>query len=218
MPSPDRTLVCSQQPSPSRSDERGAGASQDAGARESRVTSGQRDPAQGLGVFCPGGARPPREVMLSFIDAHRDAYGVEPICAGLRIAPSAYYEHRARDADTSRLPPRFRRDEALRAGIVPVWRENFEVYGVRNMWRQLNREGIEVARLYGRAVDACHGLVRRGSGEEAQDDARCRRAASSFGSGEPRLPRHNPGCTSRFSQHTFLDVATMAIDGVPPGR
>ncbi len=71
---------------------------------------------------------------------------VEPICAGLPIAPSTYYEHKARDADTSRLPPRFRRDEALRAGIVRVWRENFEVYGVRKVWRQLNREGIEVAR------------------------------------------------------------------------
>jgi putative transposase len=84
--------------------------------------------------------------MLSFIDAHRDAYGVEPICEVLPIAPSTYYEHKAREADTSRLPPRSRRDEALRAGIMRVWRENFEVYGVRKVWRQLNREGIEVAR------------------------------------------------------------------------
>ena len=84
--------------------------------------------------------------MVSFIDAHRDAYGVEPICEVLPIAPSTYYEHKAREADTSRLPPRFRRDEALRAAIVRVWREHFEVYGVRKVWRQLNREGIEVAR------------------------------------------------------------------------
>lgn len=40
----------------------------------------QRDPAQGVSVFCDGGARPPVEVMVSFIDAHRGAHGVEPIC------------------------------------------------------------------------------------------------------------------------------------------
>ena len=41
---------------------------------------------------------------MSFIDAHRDAYGVEPICEVLPITPSTYYEHKARQADTSRLP------------------------------------------------------------------------------------------------------------------
>jgi hypothetical protein len=39
--------------------------------------------------------RPPGEVMVRFIDAHRDAHGVEPICSVLPIAPSTYYEHRA---------------------------------------------------------------------------------------------------------------------------
>jgi len=34
--------------------------------------------------------------MVSFIDAHRAAYGVESICAQLPIAPSQYYEHKAR--------------------------------------------------------------------------------------------------------------------------
>ena len=36
---------------------------------------GQRDPAQGLCVFCDGGARPPRERMMAFIDAHREELG-----------------------------------------------------------------------------------------------------------------------------------------------
>ena len=30
--------------------------------------------------------------MVAFIDAHRDEYGVEPICKQLPIAPSMYYE------------------------------------------------------------------------------------------------------------------------------
>ena len=48
--------------------------------------------------------------MVSFIDTHRDAYGVESIRAQLPIAPSTYYEHKARDADPERLSPRLRRD------------------------------------------------------------------------------------------------------------
>ena len=51
--------------------------------------------------------------MVDFIDRHRDQYGVEPICAQLPIAPSQYYEHKARQADPERRPPRVRRDEAL---------------------------------------------------------------------------------------------------------
>jgi len=84
--------------------------------------------------------------MLTFIDDHRHAYGVEPICRVLPIAPSTYYEHKARQADHSRLPPRTRRDAVLRSAIRRVWDENFRVYGARKVWRQLNREGITVAR------------------------------------------------------------------------
>ena len=84
--------------------------------------------------------------MVSFIDDHREVYGVEPICAELPIAPSTYYEHKARQADTSRLPERARRDAALSEEIDRVWRENRRVYGARKVWRQLNREGIAVAR------------------------------------------------------------------------
>jgi transposase InsO family protein len=84
--------------------------------------------------------------MVSFIDAHRDDYGVESICRQLPIAPSTYYEHKAREADPERLPPRVRRDEALKPEIRRVWDENFQVYGARKVWRQLNREQIPVAR------------------------------------------------------------------------
>ena len=90
--------------------------------------------------------RPPIEVMVGFIDAHRDAHGVEPICNILPIAPSTYYDHLAKRADPSRLSDRARQDEALRPEILRVFEENWRVYGVRKVWRQLGREGFDVAR------------------------------------------------------------------------
>jgi putative transposase len=84
--------------------------------------------------------------MIAFIDAHRDAHGVEPICRVLPIAPSTYRAHAARRKDPSRMSARARRDAGLRPEIERVWAENFRVYGVRKVWRQLRREGLEVAR------------------------------------------------------------------------
>ena len=84
--------------------------------------------------------------MTAFIDDHRDGYGVEPICSVLPIAPSTYYEHKARQADTSRLPKRARRDATLMVEIKRVWNENRQVYGARKIWRQLHREGFPAAR------------------------------------------------------------------------
>ena len=84
--------------------------------------------------------------MVSFIDAHREAYGVEPICKELPIAPSTYYESKAREAGRAPVPARTRRDAELRVEIGRVWEENFGVYGVRKVWRALNREGVLVAR------------------------------------------------------------------------
>ncbi len=84
--------------------------------------------------------------MVSFIDDHRDAHGVEPICAVLPIAPSTYYERKGRQAHPERLSARARRDQELQPEIQRVWNENFQVYGARKVWRQLNREGIRVAR------------------------------------------------------------------------
>jgi len=84
--------------------------------------------------------------MITFIDDHREDYGVEPICKVLPIAPSIYYEHKARQADPSRLPQRAVRDADLREQIERVWKENKAVYGAYKVWRQLNREEISVAR------------------------------------------------------------------------
>jgi putative transposase len=85
-------------------------------------------------------------MMVAFVDYHREEYGVEPICAQLPMAPSSYYEHKARQADPARAPARVRRDRELESHIQRVWEENFQVYGVRKTWRQLNREDHAVAR------------------------------------------------------------------------
>ena len=87
--------------------------------------------------------------MTRYIDQHRDAFGVEPICRILEVAPSTYYAARSR-------PPSARaiRDEELKADIARVHEANFEVYGVRKTWRQLLREDIEVGRdRVGRLMD-----------------------------------------------------------------
>ena len=84
--------------------------------------------------------------MIAFVDDHRGEYGVEPICRVLPIAPSTYRAHAARRADPLTTPPRVRRDAMLKAHFRRVWDENFQVYGVRKVWRQLGREGIAVAR------------------------------------------------------------------------
>ena len=64
----------------------------------------------------------------------------------LPIAPSTYRAHAARRADPAKAPARSRSDAELGLAIRPVWDENFQVYGVRKVWRQLRREGIDVAR------------------------------------------------------------------------
>jgi transposase InsO family protein len=84
--------------------------------------------------------------MVAFIDAQRAEHGVEPICEQLPIAPSTYYEYKAREADPERLPPRCKRDQVLISEIRRVYEENFGVYGARKVWRQLRREAFEVAR------------------------------------------------------------------------
>lgn len=84
--------------------------------------------------------------MIAFIDEHKEAFGVESICAELPIAPSSYYEHKARERDPERIPNRERCDEWLRGEIKRVWRDSRKRYGTRKVWRQLQREGVAVAR------------------------------------------------------------------------
>jgi len=82
----------------------------------------------------------------AFIDEHRGAYGVEPICKVMQIAPSTYWLHAQRQAKPELRPERARRDDVLANEVRRVWQANMQVYGVRKVWRQLHREGLEVAR------------------------------------------------------------------------
>ncbi len=84
--------------------------------------------------------------MISFIDEHRSVFGVEPICRLLPIAPSTYYENVAKRLDVDRLSVRARSDIGLKIEIRRVFNENFQAYGVRKVWRQLQREGFDIAR------------------------------------------------------------------------
>jgi transposase InsO family protein len=98
--------------------------------------------------------------MIAYIDAHKERFGVEPICEQLPIAPSTYYAAKSR-------PPSARaiRDEALKPAIERVYRDNFSVYGVRKVWLQLCREGVPVARCTVARLMSNLGLrgVRRGA-------------------------------------------------------
>jgi putative transposase len=84
--------------------------------------------------------------MIAFIEDHKNAHGVEPICKVLPIAPSTYFDHRAKQADPAKRSARVRRDAALRPTISRVFEDNLKVYGARKVWLQMNREGVCIAR------------------------------------------------------------------------
>lgn len=105
--------------------------------------------------------------MVGFIDAHRDAHGVEPICSVLPIAPSTYYEHLAKRADLARLSDRARRDEALRPEILRVRRYaprmlrvlDIEAAGMGDVCLDdPGQQAAELAQAGGRATFALQGL------------------------------------------------------------
>ena len=83
---------------------------------------------------------------VAFIDDHRHALGVEPVCRAMQIAPSTYYQHKGYQVDPGLRSARQKRDAELRPAIQRVWDDNFKVYGARKVWRQLAREGCAVAR------------------------------------------------------------------------
>ena len=124
-------------------------------------------------------------MMLGFIEAHRQEHGVEPICRVLPIAPSTWRRHAARAADPAKLPARAQRDAGLKAGIRRVFEENFQVYGVRKVWRQLQREGIQVARC---TADAGDGPARCHPRQAGENHHRRQGFALSAGPGEPAVP------------------------------
>lgn len=84
--------------------------------------------------------------MIAFIDDNRASYGVEPICNVLPIAPSTYHKHAVQRRDPTQLSARAQHDAALKPEVARVFAENFAVYGVRKVWRQMQCEGFGIAR------------------------------------------------------------------------
>lgn len=99
--------------------------------------------------------------MISYIDDHRDRFGVEPICDTLQFAPSTYYAAIQRPPSTRSI-----RDEELKPEIKRVHKENFSVYGARKVWCQLHREGTTVARCTVERLMADLGLEGRRRGRQ----------------------------------------------------
>ena len=64
----------------------------------------------------------------------------------MQIAPSGYRRHAARVRDPSRRCARAQRDDALIPQVERVWQANLQVYGADKVWRQMKREGTDVAR------------------------------------------------------------------------
>ena len=102
--------------------------------------------------------------MRAFVDTHGETFGVEPICRVLQIAPSGYWRHAAQQRDSRLRCARAQRDAVLIPEIQRVWHANLQVYGADKVWRQLNREGVAVARCTIERLMKSLGLqgVRRG--------------------------------------------------------
>jgi len=84
--------------------------------------------------------------LKAYIDRYRDAYGVEPICKVLQIAPSCYRRHAAQRRNPALRCDRAKRDDEVITEVQRVWHANMQVYGADKVWKQLNREGIGIAR------------------------------------------------------------------------
>ena len=84
--------------------------------------------------------------MVKFIDEYRASYGVEPICSVLPIVPSTYYRAKELTKYPDKRSNQAKQDEFLQEQILRVWEDSRQLYGVRKVWRQLNREHIAVAR------------------------------------------------------------------------
>jgi putative transposase len=104
--------------------------------------------------------------MKAFIDEHRDQYGVEPICRVLPIAPKTYFAHAAKKVNQDLRLDRAKRDDGLSIEIRRVFDQNFQVYGIRKIWRQMKREGFNIARCAVERLMKAMGLkgVIRGKG------------------------------------------------------
>ena len=107
---------------------------------------GQRDPEEGVGLFCPSGARPPVPQMIAFIEEHRKVCGVEPTCRVLVIAPSTNYSHAAFARDPGEASDQSRRDAETTGPIKRVHDRSKGRCRARKVWQQLRWEESRTVR------------------------------------------------------------------------
>ena len=92
--------------------------------------------------------------MSAFIDAHRERFGVEPICRVLGASASAYYQRARRERCARALE-----DERLLGRIGELHAANYYAYGYRRMWKALLRAGEQVPRCRVQRLMRAHGIV-----------------------------------------------------------
>jgi putative transposase len=90
----------------------------------------------------------------AFIDAHRERFGVEPICRTLGVSASAYYQRA-----TGQRCDRAVEDERLLGRIRELHAANYYAYGYRRMWKALLRAGETVPRCRVQRLMRAHGIV-----------------------------------------------------------
>ena len=101
--------------------------------------------------------------MINFIEDHQGDLGVEPICKVFPIAQSTFYAHQAIIRNPDLASDRAKRDAELSPEIKRVWEENNEVYGIRKIWHQMQREKFQVARCTVARLmkrQSIHGVIR----------------------------------------------------------
>jgi len=79
--------------------------------------------------------------MIDYIDAHRDEFGVEPICNVLQVAPSTYYSAGSRPVSAWSV-----RDAMLMPILLTLWVANRKVYGAQKLWKAARRAGHDIGR------------------------------------------------------------------------
>ena len=114
--------------------------------------------------------------------------GVESICKVLPIAQSTYRAHTAKRADPAKLSTRAKRDAIRKIEISRVFAENFDVYGVRKVWRQLRRESEDIARCTVERLMRSMGLQGRDPRQACQVHDQRQGRAVSAGSCQPPVP------------------------------
>ena len=137
--------------------------------------------------------------MVRYIDQNRDRFGVEPICTALQVAPSTYYSARSRTPSSRSI-----RDALLKVTLLALWTANYEVYGVRKLWRAAVRVGEDVGRDRVARLMRELGIrgVRRGR------DVRTTRRDDSAPRADDLVERHF--CATRPNQLWVTDLTYVA--------